>query len=204
MEYLDIYDENKNHLGKEKRNIVHEKGLWHKTIHCWLYDSKGNIYFQVRKEEGTLYTTASGHVLAGETLKIGFAREIKEEIGLEINSEDTEFISEVKFMMDRENKDKTIFRDRAFANVYAYRFDGEYEEFNLDPNEVTALVKINAKQTLELLTKETGKIPGIVINAENKKSYEKEIEFKDFLVNKGETALGKYGEVLNKIISLTD
>lgn len=69
MEYLDIYDENKNYLGKELRKVVHEKALWHNTVHCWLYDNKGNVYFQIRKEEQTFYTTASGHVLAGESIK---------------------------------------------------------------------------------------------------------------------------------------
>ena len=37
-EYLDYYDENGNYLGKETRVKVHAGGLWHKTIHCWLYD----------------------------------------------------------------------------------------------------------------------------------------------------------------------
>ena len=32
MEYLDIYDDEGNFLGKEERGIVHEKGLWHKTF----------------------------------------------------------------------------------------------------------------------------------------------------------------------------
>ena len=62
MEYLDIYDE-KKFLGSEKRSIVHKMGYWHKTIHCWLYDNKGSVYFQIRKDKNKLYTTASGHVL---------------------------------------------------------------------------------------------------------------------------------------------
>lgn len=46
MEYLDIYDESGNFLGKEERNVVHEKGLWHKTVHCWLYTSDGYVFFK--------------------------------------------------------------------------------------------------------------------------------------------------------------
>lgn len=41
IEYLDIYDENGNLLGKENRDIVHKNALWHKTVHCWLYDNDG-------------------------------------------------------------------------------------------------------------------------------------------------------------------
>ena len=33
MEYLDIYDENGNYIGKEDRNVVHKDALWHNTVH---------------------------------------------------------------------------------------------------------------------------------------------------------------------------
>ena len=80
MEMIDIYDENGNHIGVEDRKIAHEKGLWHKTVHCWLYDKEGHIYFQIRHDRKTFYTTASGHLAAGETVNEGFKREIKEEL----------------------------------------------------------------------------------------------------------------------------
>lgn len=51
MEYLDTYDENKNYIGTFSRKEVHEKALWHNTVHCWLYDKIGNIYFQIRSDE---------------------------------------------------------------------------------------------------------------------------------------------------------
>lgn len=206
MEYLDIYDELGNHLGKEDRKIVHKDALWHKTVHYWLYDKEGNIFFQVRKEEGKLYTTASGHVQAGETLKEGFGREIEEEIGIKIDHENAILVNIVKFTLDRENKDGSVFRDRAFANVYAYEFNGSFDEFNFDENELLSLVKVNAKDTLKILTEEKGQVHGTVITKTKNKNIvtEKEIDFEDFLVNVGETAIGKYGEVLNKIIELTN
>lgn len=34
MEYLDIFDENGNYIGKETRENVHKNALWHKTVHC--------------------------------------------------------------------------------------------------------------------------------------------------------------------------
>jgi isopentenyldiphosphate isomerase len=56
MEYLDIYDESGNHIGKEERTKVHQNALWHKTVHCWLFDRDGYVYFQIRHDEKTLYT----------------------------------------------------------------------------------------------------------------------------------------------------
>lgn len=200
-EYLDIYDEKGNYLGKKERSIVHKEGLWHKTVHCWLYDRKGNIYFQIRKDKEKLYTTASGHVLAGETIKEAFGREIKEEIGIDICYETASLVDVISFKLDREDG----FHDRAFANVYTCIYEGDETDFYYDSEEVSGLVKLNAQDTLSLLEKGTGTIFGIVITRQDQEIImeEKKIDFLDFLVNHGETALLKYGDVLKKVIALT-
>lgn len=205
IEYLDIYDENENFLGKEDRKIVHQKGLWHKTVHCWLYDAEGNIFFQIRKDEKKLYTTASGHIKAGETVKEGFGREIKEEIGTDIDFNKAFLVNIVTFTMDKELKDGSIFKDRAFANVYVCIFDNNYETFNFDEKEVDGVVKVNAKEVLELFKGKKEEISSLTIKKENGKikQFETKTKLEDFLLNKGETLIGKYGEVLNKVIELT-
>ncbi len=205
MEMLDVYDENGNFIGSEDRKIVHRDGLWHKTIHCWLYTSSGDIFFQRRADRGTLYTTASGHVSAGESLVEAFGREVFEELGSKINYESAEFCSVVNFVMDRELDDGSIFKDRAFANIYVYKYDQEYD-FNYDINEISGIVRVNAKEVKELFNYGSGCVLGEEIIIENdvivinKRSF----DFNEFLVNKGETAIGKYGDVLNKIIELTE
>ncbi len=200
MEYLDIYDENGKYLGKEERSIGHRDALWHKTVHCWLYDEEGNIYFQIRKDKEKLYTTASGHVQAGETVKEAFGREVKEEIGVDICYETATLVNVVPFKLDREDG----FRDRAFANVYVCIYEGKEEDFHYDKEELLGLVRVNADETLELLKKGKGSIPGRVIKKDNETEVEEqEISFTDFLVNKGEDALSKYQSVLEKVISLS-
>jgi len=205
MEYLDIYDEQGNFLGKEERSIVHRDALWHKTIHCWLYDKNGNAFFQIRKDEGTLYTTASGHLQAGESLEEGFHREIEEEIGISIDSHDAVFVEMVPFVMDREKKDGTLFRDRAFAHVYVDLYEGNYDDFELDPNEVSGIVLVNAHEVLNLFQEEKGSINGLVLFLDHGRicQEKREILFSDFLVNAHETAYSKYGKVLEKIVELT-
>lgn len=202
MELLDVYDELGNHLGTESRSVVHRDALWHKTVHCWLYDEEGNVFFQRRAEENTLYTTASGHLDAGESIEDAFAREIKEELGIEIDASDAIKVTVVNFVLDKVKKDGSVFRDRAFANIYLDKYEGDYQDFKFDPNEVSELVLVNAKEALVLFQKENGQIPGKIIrNAKDKNEIiEREISFEEFLVNKGETALSKYGDVLNKII----
>ncbi|MDE6292309.1 MAG: NUDIX domain-containing protein [Bacilli bacterium] len=206
MELLDIYDENGNHIGTEDRSVVHRDALWHKTVHCWLYNKDGYVYFQRRREEGTLYTTASGHIQAGESVKEGFGREIEEELGYKINYENAEMVGVVNFVLDRENKDGSMFRDRVFSNVYVCEFDDDASKFKYDPNEVSALVLVRAKEALDLFAREEGKISGKIITCEDDgtKIEDIEVDFRDFLVNKGETAMGKYGDVLRKVIEILE
>ncbi len=202
MEYLDIYDEEGNFLGKEDRRVVHQKGLWHKTVHCWLYDTAGNIYFQIRKDKGKMYTTASGHVKAGETVKEAFGREVKEEIGYAIDYEKAQLVEVVNFKMDRPESDGSIFKDRAFANVYACLFMGNLTELNFQEEEISGIVKINAEATLNLLKNESGTIECEESYKENGQVLvrPRTVKFSDFLVNPEEIALQKYGNVLEFVI----
>jgi Isopentenyldiphosphate isomerase len=206
MEYLDIYDENGNYIGIEERKKVHTDALWHKTVHCWLYDENGNVYFQIRAEEKTFYTTASGHVSAGESLKEAFGREIFEEIGAKIDYEKATLIEEVKWTMDRENKDGTFFRDRVFANVFTYKFSGTNDDFEFDLDEVDGLAKVSAEEALKLFKGKLNTIKAELIKPQNGKneSVIEDVTLENFLVNKHETATGKYGNVLSKIIELTE
>lgn len=206
MEYLDIYDENGKFLGSEERSKVHKEALWHNTVHCWLYDKEGNVYFQIRKDKNKLYTTASGHVKSGETIKEAFGREIEEEIGYHVDYNKAELIEINKYILDREEENGFMFRDRAFANVYGCLFTGTLEEFDYQTEELEGIVRLNAKNTLEVLKEEKGSLAGTKCYKEQEeiKVTNTSISFEEFLVNKGETAIEKYGKVLEFIINKID
>lgn len=203
MEYLDTYTENHEFLKPVERHIVHQEALWHDTVHCWLFDQKGNVYFQERSDKHKLYTTASGHVQAGETIKEAFGREIKEEIGYDIDYSKALLIEINKFILDREESDGSVFRDRAFANVYACLFEDDFSCLNFSENELSGIVKINAQETLDLFNNKLTEIEGIKLTKENNKLIEQKVKIttSDFLVNKRETIMEKYGKVLNFIIN---
>lgn len=205
MEYLDVYDEEKNYIGTYPRDYVHENALWHNTVHCWLYDKEGNIYFQIRSDEKTFYTTASGHVLANESIKEAFGREIKEEIGIDVHYEKAVLVGVVTWKMDKIKKDGTKFLDRVFAHVNVLEFDEKNVEFQFDTNEVLGVIKVNAKETLDLFKKGNGEIPAELITTENgsNKRLKRNVNIEEFLVTEGETALTKYKDVLEKVIALT-
>ena len=205
MECLDYYDNAGNYLGFKTRDEVHKEGLWHNTVHCWLYDKAGNIYFQIRKDSGKFYTTASGHVLKGESIKEAFSREIKEEIGLDIDSSDATLVDIVPWKMDKIKKDGSIFKDRAKANVYVDLFEGNIDSFKFDENEVLGVVKVKAKEALTLFKTLDGEIKATIITTKGAKNVveARNVNSKDFLVMEHETLYSKYKDVLEKVIELT-
>lgn len=197
MEYLDIYDEYMNKIGTESRDTVHHDGLWHKTVHCWMYDDDGNIYFQIRADSGKLYTTASGHVLAGETVRDAFHREILEEIGVDTDVSNA-IALEVVFW--RQDKPEKQWSDRAFAHVYVNKLPLNFANFHFQPDEVAGLVRVNARDCLGLLMDKNEKI--MVTKITESGMFNEYITKQDFLTAPNETAVVKYGYVLQSVIQI--
>ncbi|MBR5904465.1 MAG: NUDIX domain-containing protein [Alphaproteobacteria bacterium] len=197
MEYLDIYDEYMNKIGSENRDIVHEQGLWHKTIHCWMYDDDDNVYFQIRADSNKLYTTASGHVLAGENVRDAFKREIKEEIG--IDSDVSNAIAlEVVFWRQDKIKNGKPWHDRAFAHIYMNKLPIGWNKFHFQPEEVSGVVRVNAKDCLDLLMNKKESISATKIT--ESESSDINLTISDFLTASDEIAIIKYGSVLQYIV----
>ena len=195
MEQLDYYDNCMNHLGIESRDVVHSKGLWHKTIHCWLYDEAGNIYFQLRTDSGKMYTTASGHVNAGESLKQAFARECREEIGIDVDMDTAELVMMTVWRLDKKRDGVVVWQDRAFAHIYVNKIPTDFLNFKFDPTEVTALIKINISDALKILRSESGSCTATKI-CHNNTIEPITITLADFHINNGEIGMVKFGRIL--------
>lgn len=201
MEYLDYYDEDDNLLGYESREVVHEKGLWHRTVHCWLYDEEGRVFFQIRKDSNnTFYTTASGHVLHNENINEAFRREIKEEIGLDLKITEATKVNVVTWQAEKIKNGKPWI-DHAKAYVYVDLFTGSYDEFKFDNEEVAGVALVDAREALKLFQGEKEKIKATLI-LDKGIIKEEEVNRDNFLKMEHETLIDKYGEVLRKIIEL--
>ncbi len=206
-EFLDIYDEQGNHLGIENRNIVHQNGLWHKTIHCWIVKDKTNLLFQKRSAKlldnpNKLYTTASGHLQAGETLEQAFIREISEELGINASSLTPQKLQEVIYKTDFIKKNNTEFHDRVFCNIFMAFCNLPLTDYTPQEEELDGIVEVNIYDALSLFKKEKNEISGNCYIKENERYNLRTqcLTLDDFLCNPTETHYEKYGTVIEEIL----
>jgi len=89
-ELIDILHTNGKPTGiTAMKSKVHQKGLFHATVHIWFYTTDGEILIQKRAITKNVYpglwdVSVAGHIGAGEAILDSAIREVKEEIGLEI------------------------------------------------------------------------------------------------------------------------
>ncbi len=90
-EIFDIVDENDRVIGRRLRRDVHRDGDKHRAIHVLVFNSRGDVFLQKRSMSkdtcpGAWDSSASGHLDCGEDYDACAIREVREEIGLVLQS----------------------------------------------------------------------------------------------------------------------
>ncbi|MDD5721068.1 MAG: NUDIX domain-containing protein [Candidatus Pacebacteria bacterium] len=154
MEYLDICDSEGNLTGqKELKTKVHELGLWHRSVHIWIVNSKGELLIQKRSPLVSNHPnewdiSSAGHVSAGERDIVSALREIKEEIGLKFLREDLIQIGTVKQTSKREG-----YINNEINPVYVVKIDLNPEKIQKQEEEVSEVKFIPHKELKVLVNK---------------------------------------------------
>ena len=86
-ELFDVVDSENRVIGQDTRGEVHAKGLLHRSVHIWVFNSRGELFLQKRamtKDENPGYwdSSAAGHLNAGEGYRTSAHRELMEELGI--------------------------------------------------------------------------------------------------------------------------
>lgn len=148
MEYLDILDEKGNKTGEKKpRKEVHSKGYWHKGVHIWVINRKGELLVQRRSSNkdvypNKLYISVAGHPVSGENELEGIKREFLEEIGIELDLDKLDYLFTFSQKVV-ENGGK--FLDNQFYDVYLVEIDLDISKLQLQKEEVSEVKNIYYK-----------------------------------------------------------
>ena len=147
MELIDIVNENNELTGQvEDRWIAYEKGLWRRTVSCWIINEKGEILLQKRagdkRKNPNKWAKTGGQVDAGETVEEAIFREVKEELGIEVPKE------QIKVIDIHKSNDK----NKRFSYNFIFVVNYKIEDYILQKEEV-AEVKYVTIEEMELAKK---------------------------------------------------
>ncbi len=137
---------------KALKSVIHKEGHYHHTAHIWFYTKQGQILLQQRAASKTIHpllwdVSVAGHIDAGETIKVGAIREIREEIGLLINETDLQKIGVFKCFQSYPNG----IIDNEFHNTFIAELKVPLSALKCQPEEVEALKLVSLNDFLNLL-----------------------------------------------------
>jgi len=123
---------------RKPKNEIHRDGDWHRAAHIWIIAPDGRFLLQrrsLRKENnpGLWDVSAAGHLSAGESASEAAVRETFEELGLQLDARDLEFITTLRQSSTLNNN--TYF-DNEFHEIFIVRRDVDVESLSLDQEEV--------------------------------------------------------------------
>ncbi len=157
MEQVDILDNQGNQTGEIRTlNDVHIHGLWHRTAHVWVVNSRGEILLQHRHSSARNFpemwdTSVGGHMSAGDTSMMAAIRETKEEIGIDITEKDLKYIGEVIFQA-RLNNDTYL--ENEFNDIYLITLDVEISDLTMQYGEVKDLKWVTVEEFQKMISAE--------------------------------------------------
>ena len=133
MELIDIVDENNELTGQiEDRMIAYKKGLWRRTVSCWIMNKKGEILLQKRVanklRNPNKWAKTGGQVDSGESAEDAIFGEVKEELGIEIPKE------QIQVLECWKSKD---INNKRFAYNFIFVVDYKIEDYKLQKEEVS-------------------------------------------------------------------
>lgn len=142
MEYLDLYDENKNLTGEKvlrSKDMKPEKGKYISIVIVFIQNNEGKFLIQkTSKEKGSVWATTGGLVSSGYNADETIVKEIEEELGLTIDFNELEHIS-------------TERREFAFQDTYYLKKDIDINDIKIQEEEVEFVKWLSIDEIKELI-----------------------------------------------------
>lgn len=134
-EILEIVDENNHVIGKASRLECYQKGLLHRAVNVFVFNSKGEVFLQKRSAKKFGFPlfwdlSCSEHVKPGESFIDAAKRGLKEELGIDVEVEE---ILPIHRVDNRDESNNQKYLDSELIVTFKAVFDGEMK---FDPREV--------------------------------------------------------------------
>ncbi|OGB74057.1 hypothetical protein A2V68_02380 [candidate division Kazan bacterium RBG_13_50_9] len=135
-EVIDIVDENNQPTGEGRpRSVVHADGLWHRTVHIYLFRKQGTeIEFltHLRSAKKDLHPNAwdtrfGGHIKSGSDIQQTTINELKDELGLDLD---------FNALIEGNWRKCDHYPNREFAQVFYLEFNGDINDLRFQDDEV--------------------------------------------------------------------
>jgi isopentenyl-diphosphate delta-isomerase type 1 len=154
MEYFDILDENGNLTGKQKpRNLVHQDGDLHKSVHVWIVNSNNQVLMQKRSPNKESHPNMwdisfAGHISSGDTSIETVIKEGGEELGIDVAKSEIQFLFTYKKQLVLNNG---TFINNEFNDVYLIKKDLDISTIKLQKEEVSEVKWFSISEMKDIL-----------------------------------------------------
>ncbi len=152
-EYFDVLDENGNQTGKTKlRSEVHRDGDWHRSVHIWILNEKGDVLLQRRcptkdSNPNMLDISCAGHLTAGDDSLTGAVRELKEELDLDVRPEELKYID--TFRVSKHYTES--FFNQEFQDMYVLCTSKTIDEMRFQKSEISEIMFVPYKKFKDMV-----------------------------------------------------
>ena len=147
MEIVDKLDNKKEYLNKVSERHEKIEGEYRQSVHTWIMNSKGEFLIQKRtpnkKNFPNMWSQTGGGVDSGETTLQAAIRECHEELGINVEKDEIEFMISFKRKYD-------------FVDVWLIKHDYDISTLVLQEDEVSDVKWASINEIRELM--KTGKL----------------------------------------------
>lgn len=150
-EYIDILNDQGKKTGETcLKSEAHKKGIFHASVHIWIFDKHKNVIIQKRAADKDTFPSlwdisVAGHISAGEEPLSAALREVEEEIGLIVTEKQLCFIGTAKKRIEHHAN----LIDNELLYIYMCEVDFEINQLKIQKEEVSAIKSIHLNELIE-------------------------------------------------------
>lgn len=181
-EQLDLVDDKNRPTGQtELRSVVHSTGLWHRTVHIYLFRKTSNkidFLVHLRSRNKDLHpncwdTRFGGHIKSGESVEEAIFNEVKEELGV---------ILDISKLIGGKWRKRNNYPNCEFTKIYYLEYNSSLQDLTFNDGEVQEVKWLSVGEIINSMNQNPKQWSGSRENFEqisdflaNKLSYQQEV-----------------------------